>query len=48
MALNPKKYTCRDYLSNGYVNIVSNFNFEKVKKSAFLRTSFDQLLRIER
>ena len=33
----PKKSTCRDYLSNGYLNTVSNFNFEKVKKSAFLR-----------
>ena len=38
----PKKSTCRDCLSNGYLNIVSNFNFEKVKKSAFLRTWFDQ------
>ena len=24
------------YLPNGYLNTVSNFNFEKVKKSAFL------------
>ena len=38
----PKKSTCRDYLSNGNLNIIPNFNFEKVKKSAFLRTWFDQ------
>ena len=38
----PKRYTCMIYLPNGYLNIVSNFNFEKVKKSAFLRASFDQ------
>ena len=35
----PKKYTCM-HLSNGYLNTVSNFNFDKVKKSAFLRTWF--------
>ena len=35
-------FNYRDYLSNGYLNTVSNFNFEKVKKSAFLRTWFDQ------
>ena len=33
----PKKSSCRDYLSNGYLNIVLNFNLEKVKKSAFLK-----------
>ena len=38
----PKKSTCRDYLSNAYLNTISNFNFEKVKKSAFLRTWYDQ------
>ena len=38
----PKISTCRDYLSNGYLNTVSNFNFKKVKKSAFPRTWFDQ------
>ena len=37
-----KKYTCMLYLPNGYLNTVSNFNFEKIKKSAFLRTWFDQ------
>ena len=37
-----KKYTCMLYVPNGYLNTVSNFNFRKFKKSAFLRTSFDQ------
>ena len=42
MAHYPPKYTCMLYLPNGYLNTVSNFNFEKVKKSAFLRTWFDE------
>ena len=28
----PKKSTCRDYLSNGYLNSLSNFNYKKVTK----------------
>ena len=38
----PKKSTCRDCLSNGYLNTVSNFNFKKVDKSAYFQRWFDQ------
>ena len=44
MACNPPKKYMYAYLSNGYFNTISNFNSEKVEKSAYFQPWFDQPL----
>ena len=39
----PKKSTRRDYLSNGYLNILSNFKFEKLDKMQRFRPWLEQV-----
>jgi len=42
IARNPLKVCMHGYLSNGYLNFLSKFNYEKVKKISYLRPLLDQ------